>query len=90
MTGNAVELGAVDACPDAATCENCGATDELDIATALTPVGVYCLTLCRGCAETGTVPEPGDWSTAARRVLDHCCHLGIDTDQMAAALDQEP
>ncbi len=73
-------------------CEQCGSGDEDDlaVATAGTPVGVYCLTLCGPCADAGRVPEPGGWSAAVTRVLAHCGHLGIDADQMAAQLERAP
>ena len=32
-----VDLGAVDACPLVERCENCGAVEDLDVATASTP-----------------------------------------------------
>jgi len=86
----ALDLDATDACPLDERCENCGASTDLDVATAGTPVGVYCLTLCGTCADADTVPEPGGWSRAVVRVLEHCEHLGIDLDQMAAQLKQGP
>lgn len=54
----ALDLDATDACPLDERCENCGASTDLDVATAGTPVGVYCLTLCGTCADADTVPEP--------------------------------
>ncbi|MQA16123.1 MAG: hypothetical protein GEV09_18820 [Pseudonocardiaceae bacterium] len=84
-----LDLDARDACPLAEHCENCRATGDLDVATATTAVGVYCLTLCADCAERGAVPDPDGWPGAASRVCTHCGHLGIDLDQMADALDAE-
>ncbi|MQA12841.1 MAG: hypothetical protein GEV09_01365 [Pseudonocardiaceae bacterium] len=84
MNQHALDLDATDTCPLDERCENCGTRDELDVATAATPVGIYCLTLCDACADA--VPEPGGWSRAVGRVLEHCGHLGIDSDEMAEEL----
>jgi len=84
-----LDLGACDGCPLAERCENCASRSQLNVATAGTPVGVFCLTLCDSCADAGTVPEPGGWSAAVTQVLQHCAHLGIDADEMAAQLDRE-
>ncbi len=83
-----VDLDATGACPLAARCENCGRTEHLAVATAATPVGVNCLTLCAACADAGEAPEPGGVPRAVKRVLEHCGHLGVDIDQMAAELDE--
>jgi len=85
----ALDLDAIDACPLDEQCENCGRCDDLDVATAGTPVGVYCFTLCGTCTDAGSVPEPGGWSRAVVHVLEHCEHLGFDLDQMAAQLKQD-
>lgn len=88
MTGRDVDD--TTGCPLDERCENCGSRDEDDlaVATAETPVGVSCLTLCGPCADAGQVPEPGGWSAAVARVLTHCEDLGIDADAMAAQLDE--
>jgi hypothetical protein len=44
-----------------------------------------CLTLCLRCADSDVAP-PVTVSTAARLVGQHCAHLGIDLDEMAAAM----
>ncbi|MDQ3274101.1 MAG: hypothetical protein M3Q39_03480 [Actinomycetota bacterium] len=46
MIDHAVDLDATDACPLEERCENCAARADLDVATAGSPVGIYCLTLC--------------------------------------------
>lgn len=75
-------------CPLGARCESCGSTAHRSVCTATTPVGVICLTLCDRCAGSSLMPRlsaPG----AARFVLDHCGHLGIDADQMEALMKKE-
>jgi hypothetical protein len=48
--------------------------------------GVMCLTLCRRCASfDGQIPV--SVSTGARLVGQHCQHLGITVDEMAAAME---
>jgi hypothetical protein len=89
-------------CTVAGHCENCGriaslaTVQELAAYTAGTPIGVYCLTLCDSCsddddrvvASARRLPEMS-LGEAARRVAEHCQHLGIDLDQMADALKTE-
>lgn len=76
-------------CPLGHRCESCGAErDDLAVDTATTPLGVLCLTLCPRCAAATAAP-PVAVGTANRLVLAHCDHLGIDPDQMAAALRAE-
>lgn len=58
MSGAGLDLGPTFACGLDWCCENCGAsTDDLDVETALVPVGVYCLNpvpcLRRGRRATG-------------------------------------
>lgn len=79
-------------CPVAPECEVCfgqrGAL--LDVVTFGTPVGVYCATICEACEDDGLKPgRIGGWTQAVDRVLLHCAHLGIDADQMAAAMAAE-
>ena len=69
-------------------CESCGAAGELALATADTALGVLCLTLCARCARSGQLPGCSA-PTVVRLVLTHCEHLGIDVDQMAAAMELE-
>jgi hypothetical protein len=83
----AVNLDDTSRCPLGRRCEACGAKrDDLDVATvALDVLGVACLTLCPRCAESGVVP-PVSVGTAVRLVAEHCGHLGITLDEMAAEL----
>ena len=75
-------------CPSLAADPDPGVpTAFLAVATAVTPVGVFCLTLCGRCADAGELPRIPSWTEAFRRVAQHCEHLGCDLDQMAAALD---
>lgn len=75
-------------CPLGDECASCGTRDDLAVSTLGIPMGVLCMTLCGDCAEAGRRPKmylvPG-----AEKVLEHCGHLGIDADEMAAALDRE-
>ena len=52
---------------------------------ALDRLGVACLTLCPRCANSDVVP-PVSVGTAVRLVMQHCDHLGVTVDQMAAAM----
>lgn len=72
-------------CPHDGGCETCGAVDGLDVATADTPVGVLCLTLCGSCAEAGDLPSFPSWLAAIRRVGEHAEHLRTDVDELALA-----
>ena len=75
-------------CPLGARCESCGSADNRTVCTATTLVGVICLTLCDRCANSSLTPRLAA-ATAARFVLDHCSHLGIDADQMEALMKKE-
>lgn len=75
-------------CPIDPRCSTCSAEDDLAVGTAVSPVGVHCVTLCGTCAEKGDV-RCGSWGAAMSGVLDHCGHLGCDLDQMAAAMQVE-
>jgi hypothetical protein len=75
-------------CPVADRCATCSTEQDLAVATAATRVGVHCFTLCGGCADRGTLPSLG-WFIAMAGALDHCEHLGIDLDEMAAAIAAE-
>jgi hypothetical protein len=82
----AVDLFNTERCPVGFRCEACGdATDSLVAATAETPLGVLCLTLCQRCGDADMAP-PVAVGTAVRLVAQHCQHLGCDLDEMAAAL----
>jgi hypothetical protein len=88
MTASTVDLDDTSSCPLGRCCGACGTEDDLAVGTAITPVGVLCVTLCGSCAERGDTPRIG-WATAASGSLDHCGHLGIDLDEMAAAIAAE-
>lgn len=99
-----IDLDEIAGCPLGVRCECCGleATDpdddladrragsvELRVATThLGPMGVSCLTVCGQCRDSGDFPSVSIVA-AARLVCRHAEHLGIDLDQMAAALDEE-
>ena len=82
------DLDNVDNCPIGEVCEGCGTSHPLLVTTATTTVGVHCVTVCRSCALQSSLP--GSAAVAAvKRALDHCGHLGITADDMAAAMDYE-
>lgn len=76
-------------CPLGHRCESCGREGpSLAVETVrLSSLGVACLTLCRRCTAFDDV-LPISVSTAARLVGQHCAHLGIDLDEMAAAMGE--
>jgi hypothetical protein len=85
----AVDLDNTDGCPVGVRCESCGTeAGPLAVETASAArLGVMCLTLCRRCAAfDGRIAV--SVSTTARLVGQHCGHLGIDLDQMAAAMEE--
>jgi hypothetical protein len=82
-----IDLDRTDACEHAARCAGCGASDGLTVQTATTPVGVICLTLCPSCTDAGKLPRLG-MAEAVNMSCEHCRHLGITADEMAAAMDQ--
>jgi hypothetical protein len=59
------------------------------MATAQTPVGVYCLTLCDECADEGSLPRIGSWTQACDLVMAHCGHRGVDLDTAARWAEEE-
>ncbi len=87
------DLDDVSNCPLGEECSACGDrqfAEDLFVATVSTMVGVYCTTLCplctwRATTVLGSVPV----AVAAQRSLEHCGHLGITVDEMAAAMEQE-
>jgi hypothetical protein len=83
----AIDLDDRSRCPMAKRCESCGHADDLDVATFGTRIGVYCLTVCGTCVAASRFPT--GWAATAALVLRHCEHLGLDLDQMAAALETE-
>lgn len=80
-------------CPLGDRCAHCGTTGGLVVATFDAPIGVLCRTICGTCAADDAPRNPFRFSLelnhVVRMVCDHCEHLGIDLDQMAAALDTE-
>lgn len=89
-----INLDDTSACPAAAECEVCGGLRGalLDVVTATTQVGVHCLTICDTCREmcsASLVMPPVNVVHAADRAARHAGHLGIDLDQMAAAMTAE-
>jgi len=84
---SAVNLDDITNCPLGHRCESCGtAGNGVTVQTATTPLGVLCLTLCPRCAVSTAAP-PLAVGTVVRLVMQHCMHLGIDADQMAAAME---
>ena len=84
-----IDLYATERCPVGPRCESCGNTGpDVEVATGDTPLGVVCMSLCERCADTGAVPRMSA-SAAVRFVGDHCTHLGISVDEMAALMEAE-
>lgn len=86
-TAARLDLGDTTNCDLDWCCATCSTEEDNDlvIGTATTPVGVLCFTLCRPCADESFVPRIG-FPAAAASVLDHCGHLDINLESMAAAL----
>jgi hypothetical protein len=86
---SAVNLDDTSRCPRGHRCEACGAErDDLTVCTAnLGGLGVACLTMCPRCANSDVIP-PVSVSTAVRLTMQHCLHLGITVDEMAAVLEE--
>ncbi|WP_103384234.1 hypothetical protein [Pseudonocardia dioxanivorans] len=79
-----VDLHDTTGCPLGVRCESCGReAADLTVGTADTPLGVLCLTLCSRCAVPNIAP-PIAVGTAVRLAAQHCQHLGITLDEMAA------
>ena len=76
-------------CPVGVRCESCGTEGgNLEVETARSLLGVMCLTLCRRCAAFDDL-VPVAVGTAVRLVAQHAGHLGIDLDEMAAAMERD-
>lgn len=56
--------------------------------TVGSPVGVFCVTMCSACVMWDQLPNFAVVS-AVNAALEHCGHLGIDADQMAAAMEAD-
>lgn len=73
-------------CPVGHRCECCGdVADGLAAVTAITPLGVLCVTACPRCGDSDMAP-PVSIGTAAKLVAQHAEHLGITADEMRDAL----
>jgi len=83
-----IDLDDTSRCPRGVRCESCGTeSDHLAVETATSGrLGVLCLTLCRTCAAYDEL-IPVSVSTAERLVAQHCGHLGITVEGMAAELE---
>jgi hypothetical protein len=81
------DLGTRD-CPVAGECDSCSSSEELRVWEADTQIGVICMTLCERCADREEMPRLG-WGDAARMVLEHCEHRGIDLDEAARLREVE-
>jgi hypothetical protein len=82
-----IDLDDTSRCPGADACATCGAVSNLHLCTFSHLLGVHCSTLCGPCRRH--TPPPMTLGAAQRAVLGHCEHLGIDLDQMAAAIAAE-
>lgn len=81
-----IDIFSTEHCPVGFRCESCGdAAEDLVAAAAETQLGVLCLTLCGRCSAATSAP-PVAVTTAVRLVAQHCGHLGITVDDMAALL----
>ena len=82
-----IDLDDTTGCPVGVRCESCGTEQgPLTVETATAArLGVMCLTLCRRCAAFDD-QIPVAVSTAVRLIGQHCAHLGITVDDMAAAM----
>jgi hypothetical protein len=77
------DLDNTDRCEPAASCEGCGASVDLAVQTATTPIGVICLTLCPPCTDAARL----GMADGVHKALGHCAHLVITADQMEAAMN---
>lgn len=85
-----VNLDDTSRCPQAKACERCGKagpTVEV-VMVGLAHLGVACASLCRGCRMYDRLPRWGV-PESLQRIGEHCEHLGIDVDDMAAALEAD-
>lgn len=80
------DLDNVDNCPIGFRCESCGIeSSDLTVEPIDVRLGIACMTICADCFASEITP-PITVGTAARLVGQHCGHLGIDLDEMAAIL----
>lgn len=84
---NETDLDRTTLCPKAQWCEACDGWSELDIYTVQTKtMGVYCTTLCADCVGLNDTPRLSV-PAATIRVMEHCGHLGITSDEMDKILN---
>jgi hypothetical protein len=85
-----IDLDDTENCPVAQACQICSNTEEIEVATVSSVMGVFCLTICEACIRfmEAQLMEPPLFpvAIAARWSLEHCGHLGITVDQMAEAM----
>lgn len=89
-TNPTIDLDDTRNCPTGPLCEICGNDDRdrapLVAITVGCRCGVFCLTVCEHCAFDPSWAATLPAMDAARRVWDHCDHLGIYPDQMCDVL----
>lgn len=83
-----VDLANTFGCPWRGPCAICGTQDDVMTGTAETRLGVFCLRLCGPCADR-PIPACRSAVEAMEKVLEHCEHLGISADDMAAVMEYE-
>lgn len=86
--GEGVDLDDLTRCPLGDVCHHCGKTATLRLATYATPLGVFCATVCASCLIGNRIPALAS-TIVVHRVADHCDHLAITFDEMAAVLQSE-
>src|SRR5262245_1348614 len=78
-----LNLGDTRRCPVRDRCERC---ERCRVArrvwTAVTEVGIFCVTLCRECFDDDWRTPPICIVPVVTAVLEHCDHLGISSDEM--------
>lgn len=82
-----VDLDDTARCPVDSSCFSCRGVADLAARTVTSSVGVFCITLCAFCFQEEQLPRFSP-ASAVRATLEHCGHLGIDADQMSAAMRQ--
>lgn len=83
-----IDLDDTSACPRSGNCAQCGSEDDIVTDTLETLLGVFCLRLCASCADGRIAPCPSAVA-AIEKVLEHCEHLGITSEDMAAVIEYE-
>jgi hypothetical protein len=84
-----VDLDDMSGCPNHGPCAVCGTEEDVVTSTFETRwAGVFCLRVCTDCLDTGAdvrLDVPGLYE----RICEHCEHLGISGDEMAALYNKE-